>query len=104
MTRQYRGRMFYEIEGVDSTVSLARCSSTELAIDWIEDGVASGLVATSSDGIMYEGRYFYRDDTPDGQTELRLYRTKEDWLILFGSWEEDGTHDRGHWVFQLQPV
>ncbi len=96
--------MFYEIEGVDSDVSLARCSSTELSIDWIEDGVASGLVAKSSDGIVYQGRYIYRDNTPHGQTELRLYRAKDDCIVLFGSWEEDGTHERGHWVFQLQPA
>jgi hypothetical protein len=34
-----------------------------------------------------------------------LYRAKDDWVFLFGSWVEDGTNGlhKGHWAFQMQP-
>jgi hypothetical protein len=105
MPKEYAGRMFYEITGPDYDITQAHVTKGKLSIDWVEEGVKGGIVASSEEGIIYTGTYRYSDRTQPGKVTLRLYRAKDDWVFLFGSWVEDGTNGlhKGHWAFQMQP-
>ncbi|MBM3979612.1 MAG: hypothetical protein FJ304_04885 [Planctomycetes bacterium] len=95
--------MLYEIDGLQYEVFEAHVTSTELKVEWREDGDIGGFRIPSTDGVTYSGTYAYTSGYP-GTVRLRLYRAADRTILVIGDWTEDGTGTYGRWLFELTPM
>ncbi len=79
-------------------------TDTTLSVDWLENGYAGHLSATSSDGVVYTGHYGF--PRPEARFHIKLERfvSAAGEVLLFGTWWRTDSPDGGVWVFRLTPT
>jgi len=76
-----------------------------LAVDWLEGGtIKAGLLAKSTDGVIYEGFMGFPSPDLDGKVVFRVYKSKDGEVLLFGEWWRLDANQSSSWLIRLAPV
>lgn len=94
---------YYEYEESDYEITDLIVTDTRISMDWIEGGERAGLVASSTDGFIYHGTMGFPRPDPEGLAEFRVYRAKNDELLLFGRWWRTDGSNAGTWLIRCMP-
>ena len=71
-----------------------------MALDWNHDGRQGRLIAKSTDGTHFSGRYGYGRNAANFECELTLYRSAHEDL-LYGTWREPDSEHEGTLILRL---
>ncbi len=100
----------YWFEETDLHVTRAIVTADRIALDWVQWGEVGGCVATSQDGVFFEGTYGEGTNggspvlNPQSHVEFRLYRAANGEVLLFGLYRAADKTDGGNWLLRLVPV
>jgi hypothetical protein len=105
MGKSYTGHSFdfQEADAGALDVTHAELTKKEIKLEWVEDGEAGYLTATSDDGVLYRGNFGYPRPEPFYTAEFRLYRAANGDVLLFGRWRWT-SGENGLWLFRLTPT
>jgi hypothetical protein len=82
------------------TVGGAVVTADRLSLDWNQDGRTGYLIAKSTNGNHFQGRYGYRQEKSEYDCELTLFQAKHEDL-LYGTWRERNSDRQGSLVIRL---
>ena len=96
-----KGRLVHS-PGVEQPITLTEAVVTphRIALDWSHDGQQGHLIAKSTNGTHFSGRYGYGRKTQGFECELTLYKSNHEDL-LYGTWRQQDTGQAGTLILRL---
>jgi hypothetical protein len=96
-----KGRLV-QSTGVEQSITLtdAVITANRIALDWDHNGQQGHLIAKSTNGIHFSGRYGYGRKSPGFECELTLYKSNHEDL-LYGTWRQLDTGQVGTLILRL---
>jgi hypothetical protein len=82
------------------TVEQAVVTEDRISIDWSQDGRPGYLIAKSTGGTQFQGRYGHRQEESDYECELTLFKSDHE-VLLFGTWRDQNSARKGTLVVRL---
>ncbi len=96
-----KGRLVHS-PGVEQPITLTEAVVTDhrVALDWSRNGQQGHLIAKSTNGTHFSGRYGYGQKTQGFTCELTLYKSNHEDL-LYGTWRQHDTGEVGTLILRL---